>query len=159
MLALYLAACHTPEAATTVSKCSWGWTQKASETCRALLQLLINILPSCVTLVLYIYLSNSIKTWMLFLLSSSMIGRRLQDSNLDSRNIFEFLSLCACRRNQFLVKGSVSALRWSGKQCLLQWNTVHSGNDGKHNVNVHPLEGDEGPYQIVVGVYVASGLD
>ena len=28
---------------------------KASETCRALLQLLINILPSCITLVLYIY--------------------------------------------------------------------------------------------------------
>jgi len=55
MLALYLAACHTPEAATTVSMCSWGWTQKASETCRALLQLLINILPSCITLVLYIY--------------------------------------------------------------------------------------------------------
>ena len=43
------------EAATTVSKCSCGWTQKASETCRALLQLLINILPSCITLVLYIY--------------------------------------------------------------------------------------------------------
>ena len=55
MLAFYLAACHTPEAATTVFKCSWGWTQKASETCRALLQLLINILPSCITLVLYIY--------------------------------------------------------------------------------------------------------
>ena len=30
--------------------------QKASETCRALLQLLINILPSFITLVLYIYL-------------------------------------------------------------------------------------------------------
>jgi len=30
-------------------------TQKASETCRVLLQLLINILPSCITLVLYIY--------------------------------------------------------------------------------------------------------
>ena len=55
MLALYLAACHTPEAATTVSKRYWGWTQKASETCTALLQLLINILPSCMTLVLYIY--------------------------------------------------------------------------------------------------------
>ena len=55
MLALYLAACHTPEAVTTVFKCSWGWTQKASETCRVLLQLLINILPSCITLVLYIY--------------------------------------------------------------------------------------------------------
>jgi hypothetical protein len=27
----------------------------ASETCRVLLQLLINILPSCITLVLYIY--------------------------------------------------------------------------------------------------------
>jgi len=56
MLALYLAACHTPEAVTTVFKCSWGWMQKASETCRVLLQLLINILPSCITLVLYIYL-------------------------------------------------------------------------------------------------------
>jgi len=55
MLALYLAAGHTPEAATTVSKCSWGWMQKASKTCRALLQLLLNILPSCITLVLYIY--------------------------------------------------------------------------------------------------------
>ena len=55
MLALYLAACHTPEAATTVFKCSWGWTQKASETLRVILQLLINILPSCITLVLYIY--------------------------------------------------------------------------------------------------------
>jgi len=55
MLALYLAARHTPEAVTTVFKCSWGWTQKASETCRALLQLLINILSSSITLVLYIY--------------------------------------------------------------------------------------------------------
>ena len=54
MLALYLAACHTPEAATIVFKCSWWWAQKASETCRVLLQLLINILPSCITLVLYI---------------------------------------------------------------------------------------------------------
>ena len=33
-----------------------GQQQKASETCRALLQLLINILPSCITLVLYIYI-------------------------------------------------------------------------------------------------------
>jgi len=49
------AACHTPEAATTVSKYPWGRTQKASETCRALLQLLINTLPSCITLVLYMY--------------------------------------------------------------------------------------------------------
>jgi len=55
MLALYLAACHTPEAVTTVFKCSWGWMQKASETCRVLLHLLINLLPSCITLVLYIY--------------------------------------------------------------------------------------------------------
>jgi len=55
MLALYLAACHTPEAATTVFKCSWGWMQISSETCRAVLQLPINILPSCTTLVLYIY--------------------------------------------------------------------------------------------------------
>ena len=56
MLALYLAACHTPEAATTVFKCSWGWKQKASETRRVLLQLLINILPSCSTLVFfYVY--------------------------------------------------------------------------------------------------------
>ena len=47
---------HTPEAVTTVFKCFWGWTPKASETCRALLQLLINILPSCITLVLYIYI-------------------------------------------------------------------------------------------------------
>ena len=31
-------------------------TQKASETCRAILQLLINILPSCITLVLFIYI-------------------------------------------------------------------------------------------------------
>jgi len=46
---------HIPEAATTVFKCSWGWTQKASETCRVLLKLLINILPSCITLVLYIH--------------------------------------------------------------------------------------------------------
>ena len=53
---LHPVSCHTPEAAaTTVSKCSWGWTQKASETCRALLQLLINIMPSCIGLVLYIY--------------------------------------------------------------------------------------------------------
>jgi len=36
MLALYLAACHKPEAVTTVFKCSWGWTQKASETCRVM---------------------------------------------------------------------------------------------------------------------------
>ena len=52
---LHPVSCHTPEAVTTVFKCSWGWTQKASETCRVLLQLLINILPSCITLVLYIY--------------------------------------------------------------------------------------------------------
>jgi len=52
MLALYLAACHSPEAASAISKCYWRWTQKASETCRAILQLQINILPSCFTLVL-----------------------------------------------------------------------------------------------------------
>jgi len=51
---LHPVSCRTPEAVTTVFKCSWGWTQKAPETCRALLQLLINILPSCITLVLYI---------------------------------------------------------------------------------------------------------
>ena len=45
----------SPEAATTVSKCSWRWTQIAYETCRAILQLQINILPSCITLVLFIY--------------------------------------------------------------------------------------------------------
>ena len=55
MLSLYLAACHSPEAASTVSKCSWRRTQKASETCRAILQLQTNILPSSITLVrLYI---------------------------------------------------------------------------------------------------------
>ena len=48
-------SCHIPEAVTTVFKCSWGWTHKASETCRVILQLLINILPSCIMLVLYIY--------------------------------------------------------------------------------------------------------
>jgi hypothetical protein len=32
--------------------------QIASETCRALLQLLINILPRCITLVLYIYYTH-----------------------------------------------------------------------------------------------------
>jgi len=37
---LHPVSCHTPEAATTVSKCSWRWAQKASETCRTLLQLL-----------------------------------------------------------------------------------------------------------------------
>jgi hypothetical protein len=58
MLTLYLAACQTPEAVTTVFKCSWGWTQIVSETCRVSLQLLINILPSCITLVLYIYLDT-----------------------------------------------------------------------------------------------------
>ena len=52
---LHPVSCHTPQAATTVSKCSWGWMQKASETCRALLQLLINILPSFIMLVFYIY--------------------------------------------------------------------------------------------------------
>jgi hypothetical protein len=46
---------HTAEAATTVFKYSWGWTQKASETRRIILQLLINILPSCIALVPYIY--------------------------------------------------------------------------------------------------------
>ena len=51
---LHPVSCHTPEAVTTVFKCFWGWTQKASETCRKL-QLLINILPSCITLVLYVY--------------------------------------------------------------------------------------------------------
>ena len=56
-LGSYLAACHSPEPASTVSKCSWRWAQKASETCRAILQLQINILPSCITLVLlYIYI-------------------------------------------------------------------------------------------------------
>ena len=48
-------SCHSPEAASTISKCSWGWTQKASETCTAILQLQINILPNCITLVLFIY--------------------------------------------------------------------------------------------------------
>ena len=48
-------SCHTPEAVTTVFKCSWGWTQKASETCRVMLQILINVLPSCIMLVLYIH--------------------------------------------------------------------------------------------------------
>ena len=52
---LHPVSCHTPEAATTVFNCSWGWTQKASETCTVILQLLINILPSCITLVLYMY--------------------------------------------------------------------------------------------------------
>ena len=52
---LHTVSCHTSEAVTTVFKCSWGWTQKASETCRVLLQLLINILPSRITLVIYIY--------------------------------------------------------------------------------------------------------
>ena len=50
-------SCHTPEAVTAVFKWSWGWKQKASETCRVLLQLLINILPSCITLVLYVYIN------------------------------------------------------------------------------------------------------
>jgi len=45
-------SCHSPEAASTISKCSWRWTQKASETCRGVLQLQINLLPSCITLVL-----------------------------------------------------------------------------------------------------------
>ena len=43
---------------TIVFKCSWGWTQKASETCRVLLQLLINVLPSCIkvgSLCIYMY--------------------------------------------------------------------------------------------------------
>ena len=53
---LHPVSCHTPEAVTTVFKCSWGWTQKASETCRAFLQLLMNILPSCIMLVLYVYI-------------------------------------------------------------------------------------------------------
>ena len=56
---LHPVSCHTPEAATTVFKCFWGWMQKASETCRVFLQLLINILPSCITLVLYIYIVNT----------------------------------------------------------------------------------------------------
>ena len=47
-----LVASHSPEAATTVSKCSWRWTQKASETRRTILQLQINILPNCIRLVL-----------------------------------------------------------------------------------------------------------
>ena len=34
---LHPVSCHTPEVATTVSKCSWGWTQKASETCRVII--------------------------------------------------------------------------------------------------------------------------
>ena len=45
-------SCHSPEAASTISKCSWRWTKKLSETCRAILQLQTNILPSCMTLVL-----------------------------------------------------------------------------------------------------------
>ena len=53
---LHPVSCHTADAVTTVFKCSWGWTQKASETCRVILQLLINILSSCITLVLYIYI-------------------------------------------------------------------------------------------------------
>ena len=53
-------SCHTPEAVITVFKCSWGWPQKSSETCRVLLQLLINIRPRCITLVLYIYMKHLI---------------------------------------------------------------------------------------------------
>ena len=53
-------SCHSPEAATTVSKLSRRWTQKASKTCRAILHLQINILPSCITLVLFIYISFSV---------------------------------------------------------------------------------------------------
>jgi len=49
---LHPISCHTPEAATTVFKCSSGWMQKASKTCRVLLQLLINTRPSYITLVL-----------------------------------------------------------------------------------------------------------
>jgi hypothetical protein len=52
---LHLISCQTPDAVTTVFECSWGWKHIASETCRVVLQLLINILPSCITLVLYIY--------------------------------------------------------------------------------------------------------
>jgi hypothetical protein len=58
---LHPVSCQTPEAVTTVLKCSWGWSQIASETCRVLLQLLINIMPSCITLVLYIYYSHLIE--------------------------------------------------------------------------------------------------
>jgi hypothetical protein len=50
---LHPASCQTPEAVTTVFKCSWGWTQIASETCRLLLQLLINILPSSLYILTY----------------------------------------------------------------------------------------------------------
>jgi hypothetical protein len=46
---------HTPEAAATFFKYSWGWMQKSSETCRVILQLLINILPSGIALVPYIF--------------------------------------------------------------------------------------------------------
>ena len=53
---LHPISCHTSEAVTTVFKYSWGWTQKASETYRVLLQLLINILPSYITLVFCMYL-------------------------------------------------------------------------------------------------------
>jgi hypothetical protein len=53
---LHPMSCQTPDAVTTVFKRSWGWKQIASETCRVLLHLLINILPSCITLVLYIYI-------------------------------------------------------------------------------------------------------
>ena len=52
-------SCHSPEAASTISKYSWRWTQIASETCRAILQLQINILPSCITLVLLYIQSDS----------------------------------------------------------------------------------------------------
>jgi len=42
-------------ASTIVFKYSWGWTQKASKTCRVISHWLISILPSCIMLVLYMY--------------------------------------------------------------------------------------------------------
>ena len=65
-------SCHSPEAASTISKCSWRWTQNASETCRAILQLQINILPSCITLVLLYILLTLI--WITIASRDSAVG-------------------------------------------------------------------------------------
>jgi hypothetical protein len=71
---LHPVSCHTPKAATRVFSYSWGWTQKASETCRVILQWVINFLPSCNALVLYIY-------WLM------MHG----NSNIKNKKLFIFL--------------------------------------------------------------------
>jgi hypothetical protein len=92
---------HTSEAATTVFKYYWGWTQETSETCRVILQLLLNILPTCIALVLYIY-------WLM----------------IDGNPNIKLLKLC--HKYNFTV-GWATELSWTVWYCCRSWSLSRHG--------------------------------